>query len=509
MIAGLKTCTAAAIAIALTACHVAPRQVRVPAPAAPANGAQPAATPPLTRLQHDLDALLTASPLAHGYWGVLAKSLDTDETLYALNAHRLLMPASTMKIVTIAAAGERLGWDYRYETRLVGTGPIEGGVLNGDLLVIGSGDPSIVEREGMSARLFEHWAEQLKAAGVRTIAGRIIGDDNSFDDEALGFGWSWDDLAEGYAAAIGALQYNENTVDATIAPGALVGDPAAVTIAPGGSGLVVHNGIRTTPAGTAPSIAVRRLAGSSRLELRGSAPLGGAPTVRPLSVVNPTLFFLTALGTALAANGIDVRGPAEDIDDLPDAPGRNGGPSLVIHRSASLATLAVTLMKESRNLYAETFLKTTGDAAGVGTSEHGRAATMAVLQRWGLPAGELIQMDGSGLSRYDYVTAATLVGILTRARRDDMLRGTFEASLPIAGRDGTLAERMKDTAAEGNARAKTGSMSNVRALAGYVTTADGEPVAFAVLANNFETPPEVITRTIDAMVVRLAEFRRQ
>lgn len=508
MIAGLKTCAAAAIAIGLTACHAAPRHVRVPAPAAPANGPQLAATPPLTRLQDDLDALLAASPLAHSYWGVLAKSLNTDETLYARNAHRLLMPASTMKIVTVAAAGERLGWDYTYETRLVGTGPIEGGVLNGDLLVIGSGDPSIVEREGMSARLFENWAEQLKAAGVRIITGRIIGDDNSFDDEALGFGWSWDDLAEGYAAAVGALQYNENTVDATIAPGALAGDPAAVTVAPGGSGLIVDNWIRTAPPGTSPSIAVRRLAGSLRLELRGSVPLGGAPGVRPVSVINPTLFFLTALRAALTANGIDVRGPAVDIDDLPDAPARSGGPTLVTHRSAPLATLAVTLMKESRNLYAETFLKTMGEAAGAGSSEHGRAATIAVLQQWGLPAGELIQMDGSGLSRYDYLTAATLVGVLTHARRDGLLRGAFEASLPIAGRDGTLARRMRDTAAEGNVRAKTGSMSNVRALAGYVTTADGEPVAFSILANNFETPPDVITRTIDAMVVRLAEFRR-
>ena len=146
MIADLKACAA-------TTRH---RTDRLPRGAPVGQSTCPPldATPLLTRIQNDLDALLTASSLAHSYWDVHVKSLSTDETLYALNPNRLPMPASTMKIVTIAAARERLGWAYRYETRLVGTGPIEGGVLNGDLLVIGSGDPSIVEREGMSARLF-------------------------------------------------------------------------------------------------------------------------------------------------------------------------------------------------------------------------------------------------------------------------------------------------------------------------------------------------------------------
>ena len=145
------------------------------------------------------------------------------------------MPASTMKIVTMAAAGERLGWDYTYETRLVGAGTIDGGVLNGDLVVVGSGDPSIGEQNGMSARLFAGWADRIKAAGVHAISGRIVGDDRAFDDQPLGFGWSWDDLAEGFATSTGALQYNENTVDVTIRPGAQAGMPAAVSRAPGGA----------------------------------------------------------------------------------------------------------------------------------------------------------------------------------------------------------------------------------------------------------------------------------
>src|SRR6185295_6110870 len=130
------------------------------------------------------------------------------------------------------------------------------------------------------------------------------------------------------------------------------------------------------------------------------------------------------------------------------------------------------------------------------------------LEGWGVAAGGLIQRDGSGLSRYDYVTPEALVTILTHVDRDDRLRGPFEASLPIAGRDGSLSNRMKGTPAEGNARAKTGSMSNVRGLSGFVTTAGGEPVVFSILANNFDTPAATINDATDKIVVRLAAFAR-
>jgi D-alanyl-D-alanine carboxypeptidase/D-alanyl-D-alanine-endopeptidase (penicillin-binding protein 4) len=166
-------------------------------------------------------------------------------------------------------------------------------------------------------------------------------------------------------------------------------------------------------------------------------------------------------------------------------------------------------MKVSQNLYAETFLKTLGAAAGTPTAARGRSEVQAILQKWGVQPGDLIQRDGSGLSRYDYVTPDALVTLLSHIDRDARLRGPFEAALPIAGRDGTLSNRMKGTPAEGNARAKTGSMASVRGLSGYVTTADGEPVVFSILANNFDVPADTITRTADAIVVRLAQFSRR
>jgi D-alanyl-D-alanine carboxypeptidase/D-alanyl-D-alanine-endopeptidase (penicillin-binding protein 4) len=487
------------------ACHVSPSPL--PPPSSPAvrpkaDGTHAAGI--LAALQHDIDAILRQPGLEHGYWGVLVRSLRTGDTLYALNSRKLMMPASNMKIVTLAAAAERLGWDYTYRTQLFVAGEIASGVLRGDLIVVGSGDPSVTDKE--ADELFGGWADRLKARGVGAIDGRIIGDDNAFEDNALGFGWSWDDLPDDYAAGVSALQFNENAVRITVSPGPSAGDWAGVSLAPPGSGLTVAGSVTTAAAGAPPSIAARRLPGSMQLKLSGSISAGSAPATLTVSVENPTLFFVNALRQALIAHGIDVRGPAVDIDDVQEVLRRPQAP-LAVHESPPLSTLAVRLMKASQNLYAETLLKTLAPAAPR-DSERGRAEAAATVQAWGIGPDGLIQRDGSGLSRYDYVTADALVTILGHVDRDERLRGPFEAALPIAGRDGTLAGRMQGTAAEGNARAKTGSMANVRGLSGYVTSADGEPLVFSILANNFDVAPDTIMKAADAIVVRLASHRR-
>jgi D-alanyl-D-alanine carboxypeptidase/D-alanyl-D-alanine-endopeptidase (penicillin-binding protein 4) len=214
---------------------------------------------------------------------------------------------------------------------------------------------------------------------------------------------------------------------------------------------------------------------------------------------------------ALIAHGIDVRGAAADIDDLPGGPALPRALEIAIHRSPPLSTLAVRLMKASQNQYAETLLKTIALADQPdrpATALDGRLAVQKIFDSWGIDGSSLIQRDGSGLSRYDYVTADALATMLVHLYQDDRGREPFLASLPVAGESGTLGGRMKGTAAEANARAKTGSMSNVRALSGYVNTAENEPLAFAIIANNFDQPPRVINDATDAIVVRLAEFRR-
>jgi D-alanyl-D-alanine carboxypeptidase/D-alanyl-D-alanine-endopeptidase (penicillin-binding protein 4) len=499
---------------ATTACHPA-TTVRLKPPFGVAQGGPEAlegpdttATNPVDALRRDIDAVLAQPPLVHSYWGVLVKSLKNDETLYERNANKLMMPASNMKIVTLAAAAEKLGWDYRYQTQLYAAGRVDGGTLQGDLVVAGNGDPSLVAADGMADRVFADWADRLKQRGIRTISGRVIGDDNGVEEPALGLGWMWDDVPTEDSTSVGALQYNENALRVTVSPGPSAGDSAGISLSVGSSGLTIVNAVMTAAAGTATSISIHRLPGSTTLGLRGSIAVGAAPSGLAVSVDNPTQFFVDALRAALVANGIDVRGPAVDIDEIADAPVTRSAP-IVSYQSPPLSTLAVRLMKISQNLYAETFLKTVGAAPGVvPTAAAGWNAARTILERWGVAPGALIQRDGSGLTRYDFVTPEALVTILTHVARDPRLKDPFEASLPIAGRDGTLANRMKGTAAEGNARAKTGSMTAVRGLSGYVTSADGEPLAFSILANNFDTPPATITATEDAIVIRLAQFRR-
>jgi serine-type D-Ala-D-Ala carboxypeptidase/endopeptidase (penicillin-binding protein 4) len=459
-------------------------------------------------LQHDIDAILARPALERTFWGVLVRSLEANDTLYALNAGKLMMPASNLKIVTLAVAAERLGWAYTFETRLVGTGPITDGSLEGDLVVVGFGDPS-VGLEGTGSDPFDVWAERLKASGVLAIHGRIIGDDNTFEEETLGPGWAWDYLGDGYAAGSGALQLNENVVFVTIGPGQAVGTPAVVSISTDSSGLEIRNDLKTASAGTLTAITTRRLPGSVRLELRGTVALGSARSVHRVSVDNPTQFFVTALRAKLIAHGIEVEGPAIDIDDLPNPPSRQAGTLLAIYRSPPLSTLAVRMMKASQNLYAETLLKTMGAEIGMPSVSGGREAVRSTLESWSIMPAGLIMVDGSGLSRYNLVTPESLVALLTRIDRTEQLRGPFEDALPVAGRDGTLEGRMKNTAAENNARAKTGVIANARSLSGYVRTTSGEPLVFSILANNFETTTDVIDRATDAIVVRLATFKRQ
>jgi D-alanyl-D-alanine carboxypeptidase/D-alanyl-D-alanine-endopeptidase (penicillin-binding protein 4) len=381
----IRACLALLMLFALPACH-AGRPRGVPAPIA-VNGP--------FQLQHDIDAVLAAPELARSTWGILVRSAKYNDTLYSRNAGNLLMPGSTMKIVTLAAAADRLHWDHVYDTRLLALGAVDSatGILNGDLLVAGTGDPSIVDAEGTASRLFAEWTQALKARGIRTITGRVIGDDNAFDDESLGPGWAWDDLPGGDATAVSGLQFNENVVLATIAPGAAIGTAAAITLSPEGSNLVLEDRLITSAAGTEPVISARRSAGSNRLELRGSIPIDAGPFVRTVSVDNPTLFFATAFRAALIASGIEVRGPAVDIDGLDSRP--PGIPdTLSVHHSSPLSTLSMRLMKDSQNLYAETLIKTIGGTSGAPSFENGRLTVASILAPWGVDQDAIVQVDG-------------------------------------------------------------------------------------------------------------------
>ena len=522
----------ASLALLAPACATAP-----PVVAAPASPLSLLSSPPSSEhvlstasgdaLRANLARTFALPEVDHALWAVKVQSMDTDEVFYSLNPRTLVMPASNMKIITTAVAAERLGWDYRYETQLLASGPVERGRLRGDLIVRGSGDPTInappeeKEEKEEPGSVFDAWADQLRAAGISGIDGRIIGDDDAFDDEGRGKGWAWDDLPYGYATPGGALLHHDNVVELVVQAGQLPGAPVSIELRPTGSGLVLVNRVMTSPTDGDFTLQLRRLPGQPTLAVTGRVPAGSEPFTQTASVDNPTEFFVRALRETLVSHGIEVNGPAVDVDTIAAARGPENQDHqsdipvsgsvdhvLLSHLSLPLSEIATALMKPSQNLYAETLLKTVGAGAGPGTTEAGREWVREVLTVWGIPPDAYIIADGSGLSRYNYVTAGALVTVLQKMHDVPRHAAAFEATLPVAGRDGTLDSRMKGTLAEGNVRAKTGNLANVRALSGYVSTRDDELLAFSIIANNFDVPPQVIDDLIDRAVERLANFSR-
>ena len=420
-----------------------------------------------------------------------------------------MVPASAQKTLTTAVAAERLGWDYRYTTRLLSTAAIgPDGNLEGDLVIVGRGDPSINPRHPERWRAFDDWALALKQKGVRVIHGRLIGDDNAFAEPAWGFGWSWDDLHYGYGAEPSALQYNENTVEVIVGPGLESGSRAIISTSPLGSGLVIDHAVTTAPAGTPLRLEMSRMPGTTFLSVRGQIAVDAKPATLQASVENPTRFFVTALREAFARNGIFVAGGVADVDELRTSLQHDQLHELLVDHSPPLSELVDVTLKWSRNIYAESMLLAMTPTSEPATGAKGVQTLRETLTRWGVPPDSYLARDGSGLSRYDYVTSKTLIALLTYLWMDPKHAEIFQSTLPQSAVSGTLANRMKGTPAEGRVRAKTGTMSHVRSLSGYVTTLEGEPIAFSIIANDFTAPASEIDGVMDRALERIVQLQR-
>jgi D-alanyl-D-alanine carboxypeptidase/D-alanyl-D-alanine-endopeptidase (penicillin-binding protein 4) len=483
-----RAAIAVAAALAVSACG--PSRTVAVTPSAPAS-----ARSPVEQLQADLSAIFETPQFERSFWSVLVRPAVSTGDLYSLNAAKLMMPGSAMKIVTVAAAAELLGWHHQFETKVVSVAPNDQGVLRGDLVVIGGGDPSISERSEVPGALRDI-ARKVRDAGITHIEGGVIGHDDLFDDNGFGNGWTLDNLPYGYAAAVSALEYNEGSVDLVIRAGAAAGDPVAIQVRPDGSGLHIDNRLITVAESGTGRVTLQRLPGSSRVVVQGQIPANAAPFARTASVDNPTAFFASAFRDALIAEGILVNGDAVDIDDFLAKPDLGLARTLVLHKSPPLEQIASSMMKVSQNQYAEMLLKAIG----------GREKAQDVLKSWDVASDSYVIADGSGLSRYNYITSDALLRILTRMHTDPKHAAAFAETLPVMGRDGTLSKRLAGTAAEGTVRAKTGTVDNVRAIAGYIDTADGETLVFSIIANNFTVPTSVIDATVDRALIRLATF---
>jgi serine-type D-Ala-D-Ala carboxypeptidase/endopeptidase (penicillin-binding protein 4) len=479
--------------------------------APPSTASSPAPVDSRVALRQFVDSLTSAPEFRSMHWGVLVVDPGRGETLYARNADKLFMPASNQKLITGAAALTQLGPDFRFPTTLLARGPVRDGVLDGDLLVRGSGDPSVsASMRGADALApLRALGDSLKAKGITRVRGRVVAAPSPFTDSPLGFGWSWDDLDAPYSAGVDALFFNEGYTQIVVHAGAAPGDPVraytrpattypplivrARTVARAAAGALAADSIAALPA-----ITVGQDSSRAGVLVSGTIAVGDS-TVEELAFRDQPAAFIAAMDEALRASGIAIEGVRADSAARLD--------SIATMMSPPLREILPVFEKPSQNQIGELLYKTLGLVkTGVGTADSARAVVTRQLIEWGAPADGFAVRDGSGLSRHDYVSPRTIVTVLDVMRRSPDFRLFYDA-LPVAGVDGTIRNRMKGTPAEGNVHAKTGTLDKARSLSGYVTTADGRQLLFSALANNYTVPTRRVDQVSDALAVRLASMR--
>ncbi|HEX8070664.1 MAG TPA: D-alanyl-D-alanine carboxypeptidase/D-alanyl-D-alanine-endopeptidase [Pyrinomonadaceae bacterium] len=515
-------------------------QTQTPTPqATPTPAPTPASPAPRTveELRARLQALVEQPQFAPALLAAKVASLDTGRVLFEANAAKLLMPASNMKLYTVAAALDRLGPDFRFVTSVYADArPDKDGRVRGDLLVYGRGDPTYATRfnGGDYFKAIDDLAARVAAAGVKSVDGNLVGDESYFTGPALGPGWEWDDLQWYYAAPVSALAVNDNAFDLSVKPGARVGAQALVTTGPDfgqfltgsftylGSditradapALVLDNRVTTAAAGTRRELTVERPLGSATLLLRGSVPLGDTGYTASVAAPRPALTFVAMLRAALQRRGVSIKGRLRALD----AGDRTFSPfdpaklvELARRESPPFSEVAAQTLKPSQNLYAELILRTLGKQfpssdPKLTTAEAGSAVVRAFLRDAGVTEADRLSLyDGSGLARSNLITAEATLQLLVYMSRQRYAQ-VWRDALPVAGVDGTLRTRLRDTPAAGNVRAKTGTLNNVATLSGYVTTAAGERLAFSLIVNHY--PPDADARRayLDAAAALLAAF---
>ncbi|MCX7513539.1 D-alanyl-D-alanine carboxypeptidase/D-alanyl-D-alanine endopeptidase [Frateuria hangzhouensis] len=466
-----------------------------------------------------IDAHIAQPRFAAARWGVAVVSLDSGRMLYAHDADKLFQPASTAKLYTAALVLNGLDAGYRIPTRVLGPPPGHRGRVNGSLVLYGMGDPSL-GADPSTAGWADSLADQLAARGVRRVRGDLVADANYFAGPPIGNGWEAFDLLAGFAAPALALSVDENQVRLTVTPAPRAGSPARLDLDPAFAAMPLQGRLSTSPAGSPGDINIYRAPGSRLLQVFGSIAAQAAPRSFHLAMDDPARAAGNALLQALQRHGIELDGKLRVLH-WPQQAAAPRAESQVLARvlSPPLSTILREGLKRSQNLYLQNLLQLAGTrahaaAAGdpvaptgfLSAADWGIHALRQLLDRIGIPPSASLIGEGTGLSRRDLTTPHALVrllGFLAAGQDAALLRDM----LPVAGVDGTLAWRMRGTPAAGNVHAKTGSMTYVNCLAGYVTSAAGEHLAFAILLNDYEPPEGMrVSADVDAIAIQLARL---
>ncbi len=489
--------------------------------------------PPATvaSLQQRLTEHISQPRFAAATWGIKVVSLASGKTLFEHNAEILFSPASNCKLYTMALALTKLGGDYRIRTSLYSAAkPDRRGTLTGDLIVYGRGDPTLNARlnGGDIFRALQPLVAALTNAGVRRIKGDLVGDDSFFHGPPYGSGWDWDDLNYYYGAEISALTLNDNTLQVLVNPGAHPGAPCRLTLIPATSYVALSNRTQTVAAGGQPDLNFYRPPGENVIYASGQMPLDRTNDLDDVTMHNPAGLFVQFFREALARNGVKVRGQSRTVNWL-DRQIHPLEPNKLIElgavESLPLREIVREVMKPSQNLYTDLVLAHLGARAqatatnGAGvlnlsarerpeTSEDaGIRELREFLDQVEVRRGDVYFEEGSGLSRNNVATPNATIALLRFVSQHGE-RDAYLKALPVAGVDGTLRRRMKNTPAAGNVRAKTGTLRWANSLSGYVTTAAGEPLAFCIMLNRYAPPDATHTgrAEIDKIAVMLAGF---
>jgi D-alanyl-D-alanine carboxypeptidase/D-alanyl-D-alanine-endopeptidase (penicillin-binding protein 4) len=457
-----------------------------------------------------MDDIFSDPNYANAFWGVVIQSLSTGEYFYKRNENKLFMPASNLKLFTTAAGLLLLGSEYRFTTEVYRRGIIDGTILKGDLIVKGTGDPTYSGRfynEDLAYR-FNLWADSLLELGIDEIQGNIIGDDNAFDDIGLGDGWSWDYESDWYAAPSGAISFNDNCVDIIVTP-TLASTKAELNIIPATNYAIIVNDVITVPKDSLTRIRVYRERGTNVITVSGTIKEGSEPIKTYSTINNPTQYFVVVLKDVLESRGIKIKGYPLDVDDMSGQIDYHRSTLLITDSSPPIKDLIRVINKNSQNFFAEQLLKVIGyEKKGLGTSENGISTCEELFSQMGINTDGIIITDGSGLSRLNLVSPNHVNSLLNYMYTSDLFVHYFN-SLPIAGVDGSLSNRMKKSRATNNVHAKTGYIGAVRSLSGYVLTGDKELVSFTMIANNFTVPLVLADNIQDLVCQRLASFKRK
>ncbi len=421
-------------------------------------------------------------------WSVVIADADTGRIVYRQRAEEPRMPASNMKIYVTAAAFDLLGSHYRYRTPFLVRGALDPlGVLKGDLLVRGSGDPTFSgrfeeDKEDVTAR-FSRWADRLKDLHIRTVTGNLYGDDNHFDENYWGRGWPKDAYCDWYTAPSGGLILNDGCLDIGVFPGSRVGAPPRIETIPDTDYIKIKNEARTIAKGQKNGVSFRRPFDSNDLTLRGKVASGSRGTQHVVALANPTEYFIKVLEEVLENGGITIQGEAKDSDEEPNLP-RHGWKVLTVENSPPLKDLAQVINTRSQNLFADSLLKTLGaKKAGAGSWAGGSMAVREWVQDQGLSAENLHLEDGSGLSRLNRVTAETTCDLLFHVQKKPWFP-LWKETLAVSGSSpGSLRNRLKNSTLRGKVRAKTGFINDVYCLSGYVESKSGKEYTFSLLFN--------------------------